>query len=376
VLVVRPVQEPVAVVGVQLGDPLRVAPADPAQQQVHGRAGVVDLGHRLILTAGPDSVRQSSGPGRRLTGVLSSESRSAKPAPWYRNPAMLPFVALLAMTAAWGSTFFMIADIVTRIAVPDLLAVRFGIAAVVMIILAAPRFGGRPGLRLDRRIVRDGALLGLLYGGAQLLQTFGLAHTAASVSGFITGLYVVATPLLGALILRVRIPPLTWLAVGLATVGLGILSLNGFSIGYGELLTLASAVVYAGHIIALSRLSRPGTALGLTAVQLVVISGLCTVAALPGGIQLPASGGDWAIVLYLAVVAGTLTMLLQTWAQARIDPTRAAVIMAGEPIWAAAFAVALGGESVTWRMVTGGFAIVAAMYLTELAPRLRRVTTS
>ncbi|HLT61885.1 MAG TPA: DMT family transporter [Microlunatus sp.] len=289
-----------------------------------------------------------------------------------RGSTLLPFLALLAMTAAWGSTFFMIADIVTRIAVPDLLALRFGIAALALAVFAAPTIGRPDGLRLDRRIVRDGALLGLLYGGAQLLQTFGLAHTAASVSGFITGLYVVATPLLGALILRTRVGPLTWLAVGLATVGLGILSLNGFAVGYGELLTLASAVVYAGHIIALSRLSRPGTALGLSLVQLVVISLLCGVAALPGGIQLPGSGWDWAIVVYLAVVAGSLTMLLQTWAQARIDPTRAAVIMAGEPIWAAGFAVALGGEAVTWRMVTGGFAIVAAMYLTELAPRLRR----
>lgn len=289
-----------------------------------------------------------------------------------RGSTLLPFLALLAMTAAWGSTFFMIADIVTRIAVPDLLALRFGIAALALAVFAAPTIGRPDGLRLDRRIVRDGALLGLLYGGAQLLQTFGLAHTAASVSGFITGLYVVATPLLGALILRTRVGPLTWLAVGLATVGLGILSLNGFAVGYGELLTLASAVVYAGHIIALSRLSRPGTALGLSLVQLVVISLLCGVAALPGGIQLPGSGWDWAIVVHLAVVAGSLTMLLQTWAQARIDPTRAAVIMAGEPIWAAGFAVALGGEAVTWRMVTGGFAIVAAMYLTELAPRLRR----
>lgn len=289
----------------------------------------------------------------------------------------LAFVALIAMTAAWGSTFFMIGDIVTRIPVPDLLAVRFGIAALALILLAAPTVGRPNGLRLDRRILRDGALLGLLYGGAQLLQTFGLAHTAASVSGFITGLYVVATPLLGALILRTRVGPLTWVAVGLATAGLGILSLNAnanghSSVGYGELLTLASAVVYAGHILALSRLSKPGDALGLTAVQLVVITVLCAIFALPGGIQLPATGSDWAIVVYIAVVAGALTMLLQTWAQARIEPTRAAVIMAGEPIWAAGFAVALGGESITWRMLAGGFAIVAAMYLTELAPRLRR----
>ena len=77
-------------------------------------------------------------------------------------------------------------------------------------------------------------------------------------------------------------------------------------------------------------------------------------------------------MVYLAVVAGALTMVLQTWAQARIDATRAAVIMAMEPVWAAGFAVALGGEPITVRMIIGGAAILAAMYLVELAPRLRR----
>ena len=276
-------------------------------------------------------------------------------------------LALLAMTAAWGSTFFLIKDVVTRIPVADLLAVRFAIAGLVLVgVLAATR-----GLRLSRRVLTQGMLLGLLYGVAQLLQTAGLAYTAASVSGFITGLYVVATPLLSALILRTAIPATTWAAAILATVGLGVLSLNGFSIGYGELLTLASAVIYAGHIIALGRLSEPGTALGLAAVQMVTIAVLCTFVALPGGIQLPTSSRDWLIVVYLAVVAGALTMLLQTWAQARIDASRAAVIMAMEPVWAAGFAVALGSETVTVRMVVGGAAILAAMYLVELAPRLR-----
>ena len=163
---------------------------------------------------------------------------------------LLAFAALLAMTAAWGSTFFMIKDIVTRVEVIDLLAVRFAIAAPRPGVIAGPR------LRLVRRCCR-GVGLGLLYGIAQILQTTGLAHTSASVSGFITGLYVVATPLLGALILRSRISRLTWLAAGLATVGLGVLSLNGFSIGYGELLTLASAIIYAGHIVALGRMSDP-----------------------------------------------------------------------------------------------------------------------
>ncbi|MDX6321244.1 MAG: hypothetical protein QOF52_1102 [Propionibacteriaceae bacterium] len=275
----------------------------------------------------------------------------------------LALVALLAMTAAWGSTFFMIKDLLTRLPVTDMLAVRFAIASVVLLVVAGKH------LRMSAQTLRAGVLLGLLYGVGQLLQTVGLAHTAASVSGFITGLYVVATPLLGALILRTRVSATTWLAVGLATVGLGVLSLHGLSVGYGELLTAISAVAYAGHIIAMGRLSGPGTAMSLTLVQMLVITAVCTVAALPNGIQLPASGGDWLVLLYLAVIAGALTMFLQTWAQAHIDPTRAAVVMSMEPVWAAAFAVALGGESATARMVLGGLSILTAMYLVELAPR-------
>ncbi|MCW2803795.1 MAG: hypothetical protein JWN06_2012 [Propionibacteriaceae bacterium] len=275
----------------------------------------------------------------------------------------LALVALLAMTAAWGSTFFMIKDLLTRLPVTDMLAVRFAIASVVLLVIAGKH------LRMSAQTLRAGVLLGLLYGVGQLLQTVGLAHTASSVSGFISGLYVVATRLLGALILRTRVSATTWLAVGLATVGLGVLSLHGLSVGYGELLTAISAVAYAGHIIAMGRLSGPGTAMSLTLVQMLVITAVCTVAALPNGIQLPASGGDWLVLLYLAVIAGALTMFLQTWAQAHIDPTRAAVVMSMEPVWAAALAVALGGESATARMVLGGLSILAAMYLVELAPR-------
>ncbi|HET9647184.1 MAG TPA: DMT family transporter [Microlunatus sp.] len=273
------------------------------------------------------------------------------------------FLALLTVTAAWGSTFFMIKDIVGRLPVADLLAVRFALASLALLVCSIGR------LRLDRRTLRRGALLGVLYGIAQILQTAGLAHTSASVSGFVTGLYVVATPLLSALILRTAIPRTTWLAAILATIGLGVLSLNGFTIGYGELLTLASAIVYALHIVALGQLSDGIDALSLSLVQLVMITICCSVAALPGGITLPSTPTDWMIVLYLAIVAGALTMVAQTWAQARIDASRAAVIMALEPVWAALFAVTLGGESITARMIIGGLAILSAIYLVELAPR-------
>ena len=278
---------------------------------------------------------------------------------------LLAFLALLVMTAAWGSTFFLIKDVVTRIPVADLLAIRFAIASVALALIAAPR------LRLSRTVLMYGSLLGLLYGSAQILQTTGLAHTPASVSGFVTGLYVVVTPLLTALLLRRRIPRLTWLAAILATVGLGVLALHGFALGYGELLTLVAAVIYAGHIVALGRFSTPETTLSLSLVQLIVITLVSAIAAWwpttgsGAGIQLPNSAGDWLIVLYLALIASAMTMVLQTWAQAHIEPSRAAVIMAMEPVWAAAFAVALGGETITLRMIIGGLAILSAMYLVE-----------
>src|SRR6188508_1890533 len=216
---------------------------------------------------------------------------------------LLAFVALLAMTAAWGSTFFLIKDVVTRIPVTDLLTIRFAIASVVLGIFSAPR------LHMSPKVLIYGALLGLLYGSAQILQTAGLAHTAASVSGFITGLYVVATPLLTALILRRRVGRLTWLAAVLATIGLGVLSLRGFALGYGELLTLVAAVIYAGHIVALGQFSTAETALSLSLVQLIMITLVSVVAAWwptagsGAGIQLPNSAGDWLIVLYLALIA-------------------------------------------------------------------------
>jgi drug/metabolite transporter (DMT)-like permease len=284
---------------------------------------------------------------------------------------LLALLALLVMTAAWGSTFFLIKDVVTRIPVPDLLAIRFAIASVALAVIAAPR------LHMSRTVIAYGMLLGLLYGSAQILQTAGLAHTAASVSGFVTGLYIVATPLLTALLLRRRVPLLTWLAAVLATLGLGVLALHGFALGYGELLTLIAAVIYAGHIVALGRFSTSETTLSLSLMQLIVITLVTVVAAWwptagsAGGIQLPSSGDDWLIVLYLALVASAMTMVLQTWAQAHIEPSRAAVIMAMEPVWAAAFAVALGGETVTLRMIIGGLAIVSAMYLVERPQQLR-----
>ncbi len=281
-----------------------------------------------------------------------------------RRTTLLATAALLGMTAAWGSTFFLIKDLLDRVPTLDFLAVRFAVASVVMIAVAPRAIG-----RLSRESRRHAVVLGGLYGLAQILQTAGLAHTAASVSGFVTGLYVVLTPLLAALLLRTRITRLTWAAVGLATAGLAVLTLEGVAIGYGEAITLVAAVLYALHIVGLGAWSRRSEALGMSIVQIVVISVICLVATAPDGLVLPDTGRDWLSVVYMAVVAGALAMLGQTWAQAHLSPTRTAIVMSMEPVFAAFFAVLLGGESVTSRMLLGGAMVLTAMLVVELRPQ-------
>jgi drug/metabolite transporter (DMT)-like permease len=286
--------------------------------------------------------------------------------PESRRLTLLATAALLAVTATWGSTFFLIHDLLTRVPTLDFLAVRFAIASVTLVLLAPRALG-----RLSREARRQAVVLGCLYGLGQILQTAGLAKTPASVTGFITGMYVVATPLFAALILRTRIGVLTWVAVVVAMAGLGVLTLSGFSIGYGEALIFVAAMLYALHIVGLGAWSEPGQALGMAIVQLIVIAVLCTVCTAPNGIVLPDRTSDWVSVVYMAVFAGAGTMIAQTWAQAHLPPTRTAIILSMEPVFAAVFAVLFGGESATVRMIFGGLLVLAAMVLAELAPRRR-----
>ncbi|QSR26074.1 EamA family transporter [Nocardioides aromaticivorans] len=286
-----------------------------------------------------------------------------------RRTSLLAMLTLLAMTACWGSTFFLIKDLLERVPTVDFLGVRFLVAGAAMLAVAP-----RAIARLSPQVRRHALVLGCLYGVAQILQTAGLAHTPASVSGFITGLYVVATPLFAAAILRTRITGATWAAVLLATAGLGVLSLDGLSIGYGEAITLVGALLYAAHIVGLGAWSTPADALGMSILQVLVIAVICMVAALLGGapgVVLPDRGADWASLVYMALVAGAAAILAQTWAQAHLPPTRSAIIMSMEPVWAASFAVLLGGESVTARMVVGGLMVLAAMLVVEAIPRRR-----
>ncbi len=280
-----------------------------------------------------------------------------------RSPTVVAVLGLLLVTATWGSTFPLLKGVVERVPPADFLAVRFALAAEA---LAAVR--PRVLAPLSPAVWRRGAALGLVYGLAQILQTVGLQTTSASVSGFVTGMYVVLTPVLATALLRQRLSAGMWLAVALATTGLAVLSLRGFAVGYGEAVTLAGAALYALHIIGLGRWSATEHAWGLTVVQMAVVAVVCALAAAPGGLTLPQHGGEWAVLAHMALVAGALALLVQTWAQAHLAPTRAAIIMTTEPVWAGFFAVVLGGEVLGVRVLVGGALVLAAMHLSELAP--------
>ena len=275
-------------------------------------------------------------------------------------------IGLLAVAAAWGSSFPLTKALLERMTPLNFLAVRFTLAALILALIFAKSLH-----KLSRRTWTHGVLLGIAFASGQILQTIGLQYTPASVSGFITGTYVVLTPMWAALLLHSRIGRRVWIGSGIATVGLAILGLNGFSIGVGEAITLASAAVYALHIVGLGAWTTARDAVGLSVVQLGVTALLSVFFAflVEGGVALPTTAVDWVTIVFLAVVAGAVAMVVQTWAQAHLAPSRAAIIMATEPAWAALFSVTWLGEPVTWRIAVGGVLMLSAMIIVETGPR-------
>ena len=281
-----------------------------------------------------------------------------------RSPDVVGTVALVGVTAVWGSTFIVVKDAVERMPVMDFLAWRFALAAVAMAVVRP-----RAVADLGRDGRRHGVVLGLALAAGYVAQTFGLQHTPATISGFITGLFVVFTPLCAGVLLRRRIDLMSWLGVAIATGGLALLSLHGLSVGRGEAITLLCALSFALHIVGLGEWSRPRDAYGLAVVQLATVAVLSAVVAAPASLAPPPDGKAWGAILLTALAATAIGFFVQTWAQAHLAPTRAAVVMTMEPVFAGVFGVAFGGDDLTGRVVAGAVLVLAAMFLVELGPR-------
>ena len=266
--------------------------------------------------------------------------------------------ALLAVAMAWGWSFVIMKDAIDRQGVNNFLFTRFAVAVVVMIMI-------RPKILqlMNRDLVMRAGAAGIFLGSGYIFQTLGLERTGAAITGFVTGLYIVLTPIFALIFLRQRVNRFTWSCIAIATIGLAFLSIRGWSVGFGELLIFISAIFFAIHIIALSKWSSGRDTYAMTVVQLAMCAILSGIVSIPGGYSLPPDFGVWAVVVFTAVFATAIAFIIQTWSQAHMSAIKVAVILTMEVVFAALFAILFGGESLTLQSTIGGLMVITAMYL-------------
>ena len=276
---------------------------------------------------------------------------------------MRPLAALIAVTAVWGVTFVQVKDALALYPLFAFLAVRFAIATLT---LAVP--GTRRVRSLGRKGIAGGALLGLLLAAGYALQTAGLERTTVSGTGFITGMYVVVTPLLALFMFRSPIATATWVGVGVSAAGLALLSGVHAGSPVGDLLVLAGAAVYSLQLVLMERFAPHVDAIAFTLVEMAAACiGLGVVAAARGELGVPHGRTVWAALLVTGVFASALAFLVQTWAQRETSATRTALAFAMEPVFAALFGITLAGDRLGPLGWTGCAAIMAGIVLAEPA---------
>jgi len=248
--------------------------------------------------------------------------------------------ALVLVTAVWGRTFVQAKYAVALYPLFAFLALRFAIASIVLAAPAARRLRSlaAPGWRA-------GVALGLLLAVGYALQTAGLERTTVSSAGFITGLYVVFTPLLALLLFRTRVGVAVWIGVVLAALGLALLSGVGAGDPLGDALVLGGSAAYSLQIVLMERYSPRYDPVAFTqAEMLAAFGGFAVVAVALGQIELPRGWTVWGALLVTGIFASALGFLVQTWAQQRTSATRTALAFALEPVFAGIFGFWLAGD--------------------------------
>jgi drug/metabolite transporter (DMT)-like permease len=280
-------------------------------------------------------------------------------------PALL---ALVVVTAVWGVTFVQVKDALEVYPLFGFLAVRFAIASLTLAPLAAPRLraaGWKPG-----------ALLGALLAVGYALQTAGLERTTVSSAGFITGLYVVFTPVFGYLLFRIRVARIVVVGVGLAVLGLALLTGVGVGDPLGDALVLAGSAAYSLQIALMERYARRYDPIAFTFVEmLAAFVGFTVIAIALGQLELPRGWVVWGALLVTGVFASALGFLVQTWAQRQLSAARTALAFAMEPVWTAVFGFWLAGDRLGAAGWTGAALIMAGIVVAEpaAADTLRRL---
>ncbi|HLM37278.1 MAG TPA: DMT family transporter [Gaiellaceae bacterium] len=283
----------------------------------------------------------------------------------------MALLALIAVTVVWGVTFVQVKDAVEVYPLFAFLAVRYAIAAGVLGVVAMPRVRA-----LGRSGLLAGGVLGVLLGVGIGLQTAGLERTTVSSTGFITGLYVVLTPLFGLVLFRTRVGLEVWLGVVLSVTGLAMLS--GVHVGSttGDLLVLASTSAQALQIVMVERYANRYDAIALTFVEMATCClGFFAITLALGDLSVPRGWTVWGALLVTGVFASALAYLIQIWAQRRLSAARIALVFALETVFAGIFGYWLSGDRLGWLGWGGCGAILGGIALAEpaAASALRRL---
>jgi drug/metabolite transporter (DMT)-like permease len=276
--------------------------------------------------------------------------------------------ALVAIASVWGLTFVMVQDAIAELPTMAFLAYRFVPAALIVALVFRRGLASLPPAGW-----RWGALMGVFLTVGYILQTVGLERTTASNAGFITGLFVVFTPLLGFAFLRQRLDALVWIAAGVSAVGLYLLAgATGDLELRGDGLVLLCAIAFSAHILITARAVAEFDVGALLAIQLGVCGIVClAIAAITGDLETPRGGTVWSALIVTSLVASALGFFVQTYAQQHAPPARTALILASEPAFAGLFGWLIGDERLSAVSLSGAALILAAIVAVELIPRLR-----
>jgi drug/metabolite transporter (DMT)-like permease len=272
-------------------------------------------------------------------------------------------LALIAVTAIWGVTFVQVKDAVAIYPLFAFLAVRYAIATGTLALAGLPR---------ARTLGRSGLVAGVVVGGLGALgiglQTAGLERTTVSSTGFITGLYVVLTPIFGLLLFRTRVGAEVWLGVALSVAGLALLTGVHSGSTAGDLLVLASTSAQALQIVMVERYASRFDAVALTTVALATSCLACLAVALPRGeLSVPHGWTVWGALVVTGVFASALAILIQVWAQRRLSAARIALVFALETVFAGIFGYWLSGDRLGWLGWGGCGLILAGIVVAEPA---------
>ncbi len=272
--------------------------------------------------------------------------------------------ALVAVAVVWGATFVVVKDAVAAYPVYSFLGVRFAIATVAFVVLFPSTLR-----RFQPNTLKDGLVAGVFLTLGYVFQTLGLARTSPSKAAFITGMFVVMTPFLQAVLLR-RMPRWpAWLGVSAAVAGLWLLSGGGVGGGWnpGDTLVLACAAAYSGHIIVLGTLGRRHDPRPFALVQLAMCAVICgLVGAVTEAPGLPGSSQVWFALVVTGVLGSAVAFAVQTYAQRHLSPTRTAIILISEPAFGGLFGWLLAGEVLGVRGWAGAGLILAGMVVSEV----------